>query len=416
MSDDGACDDENPDRPRLTVKPHYGNYVTGDRRFPREDLEAEFDTAIMGGSGGSLFGLRRIGKSSEAAACAQRLRKNGTKVLEIDVQGKDSEGALLLDIISGLPHDGLGGRVVRAITQSKTIAEGARLFIEGKGGDANAVNAYFPAISAHIQSALRERDGEIALFIDEFPWLCRSILQGDPDGGRARVDRLLAELRRWRAEGMRMLLTGSIGMTGLCREYRLDASHLNDLTRLSVPPLNGPDEGRAFVEALIAGSKVEGWSEAHTSALLEETVAWYPSILQYAFQQMAPGSRAVPVQRIPEIFATNIRPNNDGTFFEQFDKRIHLYGAINDASSRILPELCECVLSADAPVTREALRQQLELKVGEVDEAVLGDALKILHEDGFLHPRFDADEKQSLAPASRLVTAWRNNRMGKAKR
>ncbi len=88
--------------------------------------------------------------------------------------------------------------------------------------------AYFGPIMAAVENAISQND-RVVLVIDEFPWLCRSILQGDVAKGAARVDVLLAALRRWRNKGVRMLLMGSIGMVALGRQYGLDLSHLNDL-------------------------------------------------------------------------------------------------------------------------------------------------------------------------------------------
>jgi hypothetical protein len=53
------------------ITPHVGTAVQGEKRFPCPVLEAEFDSVLTRGNGGTLFGLRRIGKSSEAMACAQ---------------------------------------------------------------------------------------------------------------------------------------------------------------------------------------------------------------------------------------------------------------------------------------------------------------------------------------------------------
>lgn len=47
------------------VEPHYGSTVRGHQRFPRAAIEAEFDSLLLGGNGAKLFGLRRIGKSTE---------------------------------------------------------------------------------------------------------------------------------------------------------------------------------------------------------------------------------------------------------------------------------------------------------------------------------------------------------------
>lgn len=81
--------DSQPKWPQA-ITPHIGMAVHGGQRFPRPALEAEFDSAMTRSNGGTLFRLRRIGKSSEAMACAQRLQHMGYKVIAEDVQGLNS--------------------------------------------------------------------------------------------------------------------------------------------------------------------------------------------------------------------------------------------------------------------------------------------------------------------------------------
>jgi AAA+ ATPase superfamily predicted ATPase len=87
-------------------------------RFPRPELEAEFDSALTRTNGGMLFGLRRTGKSSEAVACAKRLRKLGKRVIEEDVQGTTSEAELLSAIFGQLRVQGISDRLLKFISSS----------------------------------------------------------------------------------------------------------------------------------------------------------------------------------------------------------------------------------------------------------------------------------------------------------
>ncbi|MBM4257751.1 MAG: hypothetical protein FJ147_17900 [Deltaproteobacteria bacterium] len=393
------------------VTPHIGQAVRGEMRFPRAELEAEFDSALTRTNGGMLFGLRRTGKSSEAVACAERLRKLGKKVIEEDAQGKTSEAELLCAILGQLQVQGIGGRLLRFISGDSAIPAGVReaikLLTPSNIGD---VQAYFGPIAAAIQRALAAHDEKPVLIVDELPWLCRSILQADSQTGRRRVDVLLAALRGWRAAGMRMLLMGSIGLVGLGREYKLDLSHLNDLTPLSVPPLE-PEEAEALVRALAAGGNISGWSEEHTQALLTESVAFYPSILQRGFLQVTIGGKATAVKRFEDIFARKVRPELDDAFFKQFDNRVQRYGILDAPLPQLLEHVLEAVLVAPAPVSRS----ELKTRAGDaVDESDLTDALSILKEDGFVTPRIARSGPQTWSAASTLVTAWRNQRRGGA--
>ncbi len=401
------------DTPKWPTKiiPHFGQAVRGEMRFPRPELEAEFDSVLTRSNGARLFGLRRTGKSSEAVACAERLRKLGKKVIEEDVQGTTSEVGLLYAILQRFSAQGFGDRILQFISGDNSISLVARKALEQFSPTMGDVQAYFSPISAAIQRALQDTKEEIVLVIDEFPWLCRNILEADAHTGRNRVNVLFAELRKWRGVGVKMFLMGSIGLTGLGREYRLDLSHFTDLLPLSVPPLEH-EEAEALVRALAAGGNITGWTDDHTHALLDESAAFYSSLLQRGFQQVAIGGKAAALTRFPDIFAEKVRPDLDAAFFQQFDTRVHRYAALGEPLPRILPRLLETVLTSATPVTYETL----STSAGEqTDAADLGDALSILREDGFLTPRIEKNGYQTWRAASTLVTAWRNQRRGGAR-
>ena len=397
-----------------SIVPHIGTEVTGDKFFPRKALEEEFDSAMTRTNGAKLFGLRRIGKSSEAAACCERLAQAGYIVVREDAQGMTSEVILLQAILNQLPAASLQTRVMQLIGENNAIAKTARdLLTKATGGKPEDVLAYFGPIMAAVENAIDQSD-RVALVLDEFPWLCRSILQGDEARGKARVDVLLAALRRWRNKGVRMLLMGSIGMVALGRQYDLDLSHLNDLNPLHVPPFE-LDEAKALVNALAAGGGISGWSEAHTAALLEESVAFYPAMLQKGFEQTTFGGRAARVERFPDLFAEKVRPDFDGTYYQQFDKRRKLYGGLPKPLPDLLDGILLAVMQADSPVSWDMLYETLAQNHA-VSDADLGDALNILREDGFLAVRAHRDGSQQWRPASDLMRAWWKLRRGGTRR
>ena len=409
-------DDETPESnhyPEALV-PHIGTEVTGDKFFPRKALEDEFYSAMTRTNGARLFGLRRIGKSSEAAACCERLCKDRYLVVREDAQGMTSEVELLQAILRQLPTEGWSARIMKLIGEDNTIAKTARdLMTKATGAKPEDVLAYFGPITTAIENAIDQNE-RIVLVVDEFPWLCRSILQSDAARGAARVDGLLAALRRWRNKGVRMLLMGSIGMVALGRQYNLDLNHLNDLGPLNIPPLE-PNEAKALVDALAKGGGIAGWSEDHTAALLEETVTFYPAMLQKGFEQASLGKRAARIERFPDLFAEKVRPDFDDTYYQQFDKRLKLYRNLPAPLPGLLENVLLAVMKAGSPMMRDALYEAL-IQSGEVSDADLGDALNILREDGFLAVRAQRDGSQQWRVASDLMRAWWNQRRGGSRR
>ena len=390
-------------------------------RYDRPWLNTEFDDAMDRGNGGRLFGLRRVGKSTEAEACIERQRdRAGVTAIHLNAEGCGNEGKMLLDLLKILPQKGWLEHVTARIGANNAIALAVREGLQKFTGTPADLTDYFAPIAEAIESTLGKAD-RLVLVIDEFPWLARSILEADPARGRSRVNQLLATLRRWRGgeHGMRMLLVGSIGMAALGRRYDLDLSHLRDMAFLEVPPLED-NEANEFITALAQG--VTGWSDGHTTALLEESVAYYPSVLQAGFQYMTPGTKALPLARIPDLFADKVRPNLDQNFFSQFDKRVQLYRELPPPSPDLLRTILDLVMKAPDqqlpyPDLCAALAVALPTQAGGppvFDDADLGEALTILREDGFVSVRAPRNAPQIWRAASGLVTAWWSQRHGGA--
>lgn len=385
------------------IPPYYGTIASGRARFPRPALEAELDSLLERSNGARLFGLRRIGKSTEARACIDRLkqRKKEWVFIELDAQGCASEARLVQDFLSALPSKNLADRITQAVTGDGMIAKGAREALQKFAGPQADIQAYFGPIMTAIERSLSSKDG-LVLVIDELPWLCRSILESDDTQGRIRVEVLLAALRRWRDRGVRMLLLGSIGMAALGRRYGLDRNHLNDLLPHDIPPLE-PEEARTMVAAMVAGSQATGWSDGHTAQFLDECEAFYPAILQEAFIRLTPGGIAIALARLSDIFAERIRPDIDAIFFGQFDQRLQRYRELPAPLPQLVPALLTAVLTAPA---QSIEYPALVAAAGNVDAADLSDALLMLREDGFLMARSPRHGPQQWRAASGLVSCW----------
>lgn len=392
------------------ITPHIGTEVTGDKFFPRKALAEEFDSAMTRTNGAKLFGLRRIGKSSEAAACCERLQEKGFVVVKEDAQGMATEVDLLFAILRKLPTDGLYARAIKLVADNNAITKTARDMIsKATIGKTEDILAYIGPIMAAIEQAI-DRNERVVLVVDEFPWLCRSILQSDEAKGMARVDMLLAALRRWRNKGMCMMLMGSIGMVALGRQYNLDLSHLNDLSPLNTPPFE-LDEAKALIDALAVGGNIQDWTADHTATLLAETVAFYPAILQKGFEQTTLGGKAVSVGCFADLFADKVRPDFDDTYYQQFDKRLKFYRELPAPLPGLLNAVLLAVMKSNGAIGRDSVHEILS-QATELSDADLGDALNILREDGFLAVRAHRDGSQQWRPASDLMRAWWQQRRG----
>jgi len=391
--------------------PHYGTAVLGKHRFDRSDINEQICQGVQNGNGIRIFGLRRIGKSTQAKHSLELLAAQGKEIAWVDLQGTNSEAELLFSILSEMPATGIGDKISKALfgdnALSTGVREAIRTFDQGKLGD---IEAYFTTVSKIIEKSLLDTEsGKLVIAIDEFPWLCRNILESDPEQGRQRVNRLLASLRKWRDNGMRMILLGSIGMTSLGREHQLELDHLNDIPPMTISPFQDPEVADDFVWRLVRGSKIQGWTDEHTENTISQSVALYPSMLQRAFQSLHRYGKAVKPDQIEFIFATTIRPDLDLDFFDQFDRRIKKCSSPTEGWGDAIRQLLARVVQSSDGIER----RELQSLVGEsIDASDLGQALSALREDGFLDVRINSDGTQVYRIASPLVSAWHRNRQG----
>lgn len=403
------------------IIPHFGSAVEGRQRFARPGLEARLLRLLKTSNGVTMFGLRRTAKSTFTRWAEQALREEGMVVISIDAQGFRALDQLLYEIVHALAHDkGLGQRMMAWATGSdavpailrKALEQAAAGFgIQGKD-ERSAISDYWMVIADQIAKGLREDPRpQMFLSIDEFPFMCKGILdQEGSDRGRTTVNQLLAALRLWRDAGLKMLLTGSIGMAALERRYQLDPVHLNDLRPFSVPPLGerDPQEPTRFVKALERGTpELVGWTPRHTEMLLEESVALYPSFLQFAFLHLANNPLPAP-EEFPEIFACEIRPHLNEPFLDQFDTRLRVYRELGEGTESAACTLMGVVVTSHpGQCTRQALAQAVS---PELDPLGLAELLRLLHEDGFLAARTERDGTQSFRLSSGLVLTWWHQR------
>jgi hypothetical protein len=198
-----------------------------------------------------------------------------------------------------------------------------------------------------------------------------------------------------------MVITGSIGITGLARKHKLMVDHINDLSDFQVPPLT-TEEARGFVKAATRDASGGRWTEAHTEALLREAGVLYPCFLVKGL--LAVGiSDPPPPEDFEAIFAEDVRPMLHDSFLAQFNRRFRLYRDLpGDQERKLVLPLLRQIMNA-----KEAGCAQDEIEPGKgIDRIDVQEALTMLQEDGFLQYHEQRGTRRIWYPASQLVEYW----------
>ncbi|TAD88651.1 MAG: hypothetical protein EAZ99_12690 [Alphaproteobacteria bacterium] len=374
----------------MRLKIHYGTAVTGEQRFARPALEQRLHEAMQSSNGVKMFGLRRIGKSTFRECAIEELKRQKVPYVSFDGQGLNSLSDFMTKWMTELPKE---KRLFQGLLQK--VAKGPLTSLldsltKGTPFDEATLDAYWQGVSTAILDRTRAEPLPI-LIVDEFSMLMDNLVKRH---GPDKANRLLASMREWRGAGVKMLLTGSIGMQRLARQHSLNHEHLNDLQDFDVPELT-ETEAREFI---CAATNSTAWTSTHTDALLRESGVLYPCFLVKALLEVGV-TEPRPSEDFATIFANNVRPYLHNDFFRQFDNRFKAYADLpgNQYREIVIPIL-RAVMAAEEPCLVNSLPG--------ADPSDRAEVLDMLKEDGFITSTVDATFQRRWKPASRLAHAW----------
>ena len=385
----------------------YGNSVENDDYLPRKDIEQKIVDTLMLGDSASLFGLRRIGKSSTMKAIARRLRAHGRLVINMDVQSVGHLGNFFKEFLAALAGAGYGKEIGEALRSQRAIPEILLNFILpslARGSAATPAPDQAQDLSAYsvaIGRIVGDRVGAMALerrpvlLIDEIVDLCDHALKAGAT--TAQIEALLSQLTYWRKCGMAMLITGSVGLRSWVRRHHVDSNLIRDLIPNDLPPLE-PGEARAMIDALVRGAGLGWWDATLTDWLLTALPALYPSIIQFALHHLryerpptAPEERQAALQT---FLQDRLLPEFESMFLGQFDERIKAYQPKVTAVRTLIRAVC----GHGGPLSYADFKARLD----KIDETNADDFQAMLRDDGFLI----ISPSQGVRAASPLVSLW----------
>lgn len=383
----------------LRLKRHYGGPVSGDHFWPRPEVTDPIIETLLAGESVKLFGLRRTGKSSVMLAVQSRLEEVGRRVVYVDVQGHDRVDKLVSALLGTLPNSDVVNRLLHELS-SKRVNQAIDLLNRVRGREPaaqlspTAILHQVELVRGDLTSLLAQQKGQIVLLIDELPFLLGNMLKREVR--ESDVNAFLATLRSWRQDGcVPMLLSGSMGLSWLIREWGLAREHFNDLVASVTPPPLAHDDAGEMLRALALEACCDWMSDDIINVVIEESAATYPSFLQFAFGRLVV-HKAKTVEDVRHIFRTHIRPSLDEDFYAQFDTRLSRFKKEERETARAI--LRRIDKSGDQPTELTAIDQALGNVTCDRD-----DLLVTLVDDGFL--TIDT-RSQTAAFSSPLVRTW----------
>lgn len=398
-------------------QPGYGTHKFGSDYWPGAKPDAsEIVERLLDGTSVSVFGLRRIGKSSLIAEARERLRAAGKTVLWIDLQKHDTLASTLAALLKALAeNDGPISKIETWANSTDLLPAGIRAkitsLIKSKVDSLadSDVDAYAEALFDQIGNelaALAPGKRPIIIF-DELPLLfLNAIKQAEPCEQPkvvARLNKFLAILRHWRSAdvGVAMALSGSFSMPWLRREYGIDDEHINDCDPIVVEEMDLVD-ARKLLEACIAAKTPKGWEDGCIDAVLELIPAYYPGVIQLAYSKIKYAKDA-SLAAVNDDLKDKIEDAFEQKYYIQFDRRFARYA--DNERERAAKLFNEIARADNKVVAFDDAIGILSKNDNEDDDQDGRELLDFLQSDGFV----TSSRKNGVSYASGLVSAWRSD-------
>jgi hypothetical protein len=207
-----------------------------------------------------LTGPRRIGKTSLLQTLRDRGR-SGWEVVFIDVQGASTVGHLVERWMAAIPSS--------VKLEVETRAAAIRAASAALSLSPDAAHDAWRDVTFLIETHLAWSDDEqrLVVMFDEVPWWLDALEQRESGAARA----ALANLRRLRVQfgdRLRMIYTGSVGLSGLAADLGASAE-VNDLRVVDLPPLDRVGGTTLFEHDVVALGRTlnaDAAREAHALA------------------------------------------------------------------------------------------------------------------------------------------------------
>ena len=398
--------------------PGFGVYRYGEDFWPGAIPNPDGVAAkLLRGTSVSVFGLRRIGKSSLLAESRERLRKKGANVLWIDLETHDSLSkalaALLKSISSNEEHivKDLIGWIENIDFFPSDLKTKVAAIANSKIDSAidSDIDHYAEALFKQIGYQIEEdsTDNNPIIIFDEITVMIQNEIEraSEEDRGKivAKMNTFLGTLRYWRTKdvGVSMAICGSTSMDWLQRKYGVKEALVNDCVPIYVREMKAED-ARELLEACIRSNPPKNWSENCTDALLAQLPAFYPGVIQLAFSVIEDEDASLDAINGP--LRTVISDALEDKYYKQFTQKIANYS--KDEQIRIQNLFEDMSRVETESVSYASALQTLDKGDTGNDSRISQLLVYDLVSDGFIK----SNREIGVSFSSGLVSAWLKSR------
>lgn len=350
------------------MKVNTGGYLAPNEVIGRDDFISDI-WRILDTQSIVLTSERRIGKSSVINKLQTEARKNWL-VIKRDVEGISSTEEFVTRLVDDLlTHQsklttGMHwlGKIRKEFDDFKIL--GVTI---SKRPQKNWVQL-LESILNKLATAQSQNNVRALLIWDEFPWMLQKIIKNE---GSQTAANLLDNLRQCRQsqQGIRMMLTGSIGLHHVLKTLKhegLSNESLNDIYKLNLPALSKLDAIH-LVKKLVDGEQLQ-WDNEATLTTLTQAVDCVPYYIHHTVNSHKQKNIVITGDSIQQIIKEAFTSANDPWNLVHYHSRIRDYYA---ADAPLFELILDELAFSDNGLSRQEIKNGLNSNTNLANDPAL---------------------------------------------
>ena len=345
------------------------------------DREIERYWEVLGRQGLVLSAERRIGKTHILRKMREECRPGYLPIYR-DLENVHSIADLVRSIYDGVDAPAQTAQGFRA-----RIAKWSGLIPKKLAGvDLPTAGESWPTLlSDAFDNLIDASDGECVLMLwDEFPLMLHNLQRnGQQDTAIRLLDHLRA-LRLERADRIRFLFTGSIGLHVVLRSLREAGNAndpVNDMYSLTVPPLAERD-GKCLGAALLEETQADPADIPQLAARIFDEVGGFPYYVHHVADQLHQLSRPPTLADVTDVVDKLVDDSHDPANLRYYINRMGQYYTEGQRTLALLA--LDTLARQEGPLSAPDLLNLCRHEDSALDGESFGDILTLLAQDHYI--------------------------------
>lgn len=234
---------------------------------------------------------------------------------------------------------------------------------------------------------IADKNTRILMLWDEFPLMLHNLQRREGQDTTIQLLDSLRALRLARADRLRFLFTGSIGLHLVLRSLREGGNAndpVNDMLSLTVPPMEQPD-ARRLAAALLRQTRAASTRIPRLASQIAKEVGGFPYYIHHVVDQLDQLGRRPTLQDVSAAVDHLVYDPHDPANLSYYVNRLSSY--YTDAQRALALLVLDTLARELPPTPLPKLLNLCKHRDSSLPDERLRETLKVLSEDHYLEPK-----------------------------